>query len=1157
MIRRSSRILLEIVIGLFAGTVILSGIVIWRVSSGPVVLDFLTPRLEAAFNQPDGEISIEVGDTVLFWAGWPKSLDLRARRIKIRDREGFTLATLPSVRVKLNLRALLQGTVAPTLIELYGARLNLVRGTDGAIQLGDSGETTPTPTERGGAESLPAVLARVMSSPGPGHPLAYLSTVRIVDAEVSINDRKLLVIWQAPSANIELRRDRAGLAGRLDLALALADRQVRIEADFHYRPADKLLAVEGQFEDLYLASLAEMMPGLEAFIGFGVPIDGRYQAELGGQAGLAGRLDLALALADRRARIGTDFLYRPAENLLAMEGQVEDLDLASLAEMIPGLEAFGGFRVPIGGRLQAELDGQAGLKSLDFDLVAGPGELALANVLATPRPVEALAFSGSFDGARNQMSLANAEVRFGGVEGPGPVLTVGGSVVHRDDGLAVEVTGALDHIETDELALYWPESAATNGRAWVLENVRGGRARDVRFDLALGLPREDPAAAVVKSASASFAYQDLAINFLRPMPPVTGVAGTADFVGSTLTFKPTGGRLEEVEVESADVKILGLDRDDQDMTMTLSLAGPLQSVLALLDHDRLKLIEPLGIAPADVTGQAAAELAFRFPLIKDLTFDDMEVSARAELADVSARDILLGQDASEGSLALELTKAGMTITGPIRLGGVPLALKWREDFTGTVDPRRTLEAEAGRVEAEERAAFRVDLRPFLDGPVSAKIVASFRRDETITIEGAANLQEAEVDFPFLKWKKTRGEEGETRFRVHLVDDQPRAVEILDLRAGTLSAQGRATLDGSDVGFSAIELDRLYYDRTQLEAVRVDRSDDGFDVVVGGGALDATVYLSGAETDDGEPVAPVKEEGEEATGPKTPLRLTASKLGVLYFAEDRYLEQVDLAMVRSTVGWEQVSMRGLVPQALRRTSQLSASSIDTSSLALDFRPDGKGKYDLKVKTNDMGSVLSALNVLDTVIGGELRMTGKSDRTALDAPIHGQIEARGYELVDAPAMASLLTVASFTGIVDLLDGEGIRFERLIGDFTYWQNVLSTDLIRAYGPALGLTAKGDVDLEEDLIDLEGTVVPAYTINQVLGAIPVLGWILVGGEGEGLLAVTYNMKGELENPRVTVNPLAALAPGFLRGLIGFTSANQGETVDTEPSLYPTNRGR
>ena len=38
----------------------------------------------------------------------------------------------------------------------------------------------------------------------------------------------------------------------------------------------------------------------------------------------------------------------------------------------------------------------------------------------------------------------------------------------------------------------------------------------------------------------------------------------------------------------------------------------------------------------------------------------------------------------------------------------------------------------------------------------------------------------------------------------------------------------------------------------------------------------------------------------------------------------------------------------------------------------------------------------------------------------------------------------------------------------------------------------------------------------------------------GGGLFAATYRVQGSLEEPSVTVNPLAALTPGFLRGVFG-----------------------
>jgi hypothetical protein len=57
---------------------------------------------------------------------------------------------------------------------------------------------------------------------------------------------------------------------------------------------------------------------------------------------------------------------------------------------------------------------------------------------------------------------------------------------------------------------------------------------------------------------------------------------------------------------------------------------------------------------------------------------------------------------------------------------------------------------------------------------------------------------------------------------------------------------------------------------------------------------------------------------------------------------------------------------------------------------------------------------------------------------------------------------------------------------------------------------------------------------INSVLGNIPIIGKLLTGGKNEGIFAAKYVVKGRLENPRVSVNPLSALAPGFLRNLIG-----------------------
>ncbi|MED6311114.1 MAG: AsmA-like C-terminal domain-containing protein, partial [Pseudomonadota bacterium] len=97
--------------------------------------------------------------------------------------------------------------------------------------------------------------------------------------------------------------------------------------------------------------------------------------------------------------------------------------------------------------------------------------------------------------------------------------------------------------------------------------------------------------------------------------------------------------------------------------------------------------------------------------------------------------------------------------------------------------------------------------------------------------------------------------------------------------------------------------------------------------------------------------------------------------------------------------------------------------------------------------------------------------------------------------------------------------------------------------YGSSIGITVEGALDLEEDIAELKGTVVPAYTVNRVLGQIPILGPILTGGENEGVFAASYAVNGPLEDPAIAVNPLSALAPGFLRKLFDAIGG------DTEPS--------
>jgi len=156
--------------------------------------------------------------------------------------------------------------------------------------------------------------------------------------------------------------------------------------------------------------------------------------------------------------------------------------------------------------------------------------------------------------------------------------------------------------------------------------------------------------------------------------------------------------------------------------------------------------------------------------------------------------------------------------------------------------------------------------------------------------------------------------------------------------------------------------------------------------------------------------------------------------------------------------------------------------------------------------------------------------------------------------APFLAKLLAVASLTGLLDALSGKGIAFDRADVPFVKTGDDIEIKDARAHGNAVGFTANGRLDLDKDTMNITGTVVPAYSLNSVFADVPLIGRILVPEKGSGLFAATYSMRGAIDNPDVTVNPLATLTPGFLRGLFNIFDApeKKPEKKDAAPKAAP-----
>jgi AsmA-like C-terminal region len=232
------------------------------------------------------------------------------------------------------------------------------------------------------------------------------------------------------------------------------------------------------------------------------------------------------------------------------------------------------------------------------------------------------------------------------------------------------------------------------------------------------------------------------------------------------------------------------------------------------------------------------------------------------------------------------------------------------------------------------------------------------------------------------------------------------------------------------------------------------------------------------------------------------------------------------------------------RALRATGSLAGGG----TLQIQLAPAGEMRR-ITVDSDQCGKLLEALGLYDNIKGGKLSVTAMIDDRASAYDGHGQIDLDDFRVVEAPLLARILSLGSLDGIAGLLRAEGIAFTHARVPFAFSGERIEVDGARAVG-AIGLTADGGMDRSSGSVDVRGQVIPAYTLNSALGRLPFVGNLLVGGEGKGVFGIDYAVRGMRDEPKVSVNPLSALAPGVLRKMFidPFTQQKPARTLTRAP---------
>jgi hypothetical protein len=217
--------------------------------------------------------------------------------------------------------------------------------------------------------------------------------------------------------------------------------------------------------------------------------------------------------------------------------------------------------------------------------------------------------------------------------------------------------------------------------------------------------------------------------------------------------------------------------------------------------------------------------------------------------------------------------------------------------------------------------------------------------------------------------------------------------------------------------------------------------------------------------------------------------------------------------------------------LCESANVSGTVADNKEFNFRILRNPKGVRQVSLRALDAGAFLKAFGAYPNLENGELSLSGNYEDGANTSVLTGRFIIDNFTIKKAPVLAKILALASFTGPLDLIQGNGISFSKIVAPFTLEKDVVTIDKGKAYGGSIGITAEGTITFPKQTLDLRGAVVPAYALNNIVGKIPLVGTLLTG-DGGGVFAFNYSVKGSDKDPDVSVNPLSILTPGFLRDM-------------------------
>jgi hypothetical protein len=666
---------------------------------------------------------------------------------------------------------------------------------------------------------------------------------------------------------------------------------------------------------------------------------------------------------------------------------------------------------------------------------------------------------------------------------------------------AVWTSAMTGTLTPDQFLSLWPVNAFGGARRWIDRSILSGDIRELTAGVNLDEAFFTAPALTEDRLRLRLSGQNVEVKYMDTMPKATGVTAQGEIRGNRLLGTFSGGNIEGVAIQSGTVEIPVLLPKGGDILIAADGIGPASEFLRLSDNPPFEIAKRYNVVPDDLRGQGDISIEVKRPLLEFFPREEILYQVNGNFTGVNAPFQLGRFEITDGAVKMDANRDRVIMSGPVNIGPWRANMRWQETLGDIAS--LTQYGVSGTVTSDVLDNLGLASRTWFDGSAAVLIEAEGVGKDIASATLDVDLTNSEISAERV-WMKPNGEAARLQGRLFRSSD-----------GGYILDDARIDGDGIDIR-GRVELD------AQRKAKQIDLSN-----VQIASLIDGTVRIT-PDRNIGQLGVDIQARFLDVSPWTEDLfAKRESNLDVPFVLKgniERLILDPTYTVTNSVVDF---SHTGEVIE----TARLMALS-DGNPLKLALSTQETSKRQLVVEIPDASKAIAAFIGLNNTTGGQLVVNMNLPAAGEEGAITGEADMRNFRLTRAPAMAQLLSIASLTGLADTLTSGSMQFETFKLPFTMVGDDISIRDARLYGPALGMTADGDIDLDLRVMDFDGTLVPAYTANSILGDIPILGDIFVQEKDGGLFALTYTVSGPFEQTEIAVNPLSALTPGFLRNI-------------------------